>query len=282
MPFTPDPTLYPFASKTFDSSVGPVHYVDEGDGPTLLLLHGNPDWSFLYRHIIVGLRADYRCIAPDYPGFGLSPHPPDYGYTPAEHAVVVGELVEHLDLQEMVVMGQDWGGPIGMEVCSQRPQRIRGLVMGNTFFWPATEFFPKFFSGVMGSAVMRHFILEKSLFVTRVMRRLLQVELSEAEWAHYTEVATTPAAREGFAVFPREIVGSRVWLEALQERIQLLKDKPMVLMLGRQDPGLGDDKAAARWTAVWPDATVVVLPDAGHYLQEDDPDAVIAAIRAAF
>ena len=111
--FTPDPTLFPFESRWFDSSVGPVHYIDEGTGPTLLLMHGNPDWSFLYRKIVMGLRDDFRCVVPDYPGLGLSVHPSGYGYTPAEHAVVVGELVDHLDLRDMVVMGQIGAGRSG-------------------------------------------------------------------------------------------------------------------------------------------------------------------------
>ena len=70
--FTPDPELFPFESLWFDSSVGPVHYIDEGDGPTLLLLHGNPDWSFLYRKIVSALSDSFRCVVPDSPGFGLS------------------------------------------------------------------------------------------------------------------------------------------------------------------------------------------------------------------
>ena len=68
--FTPDPTLYPFESKWFSSSVGPVHYIDEGEGRPLLMMHGNPDWSFLYRKIVLTLRGEFRCVVPDYPGLG--------------------------------------------------------------------------------------------------------------------------------------------------------------------------------------------------------------------
>jgi haloalkane dehalogenase len=114
--FSPDRSLYPFESHRFDSSAGQVHYVDEGSGAPLLLLHGNPTWSFLYRHIIVALRERYRCVAPDYLGFGLSERPDGYGYTVEDHARVVGELVDDLGLDDVVVMGQDWGGPIGTAV----------------------------------------------------------------------------------------------------------------------------------------------------------------------
>ena len=91
--FTPDPILFPFESRWFDSSVGPVHYIDEGAGPTLLLMHGNPDWSFLYRKIVMGLRDEFRCVVPDYPGFGLSVHPSGYGYTFSAYLLYVSAFL---------------------------------------------------------------------------------------------------------------------------------------------------------------------------------------------
>lgn len=110
--FTPDPQLYPFESRWFDSSRGRIHYVDEGTGPPILLCHGNPTWSFLYRDIIVALRDRFRCVAPDYLGFGLSERPSGFGYQIDEHARVIGEFVDHLGLDRYLSMGQDWGGPI--------------------------------------------------------------------------------------------------------------------------------------------------------------------------
>jgi haloalkane dehalogenase len=94
-----------------DGAAGRVHYVDEGEGRPILMCHGNPTWSFLYRNVIKPLRGRFRCIALDYPGFGLSDRPKGYGYTPAEQAAVVGELVRALDLRELIVMDHDWGGP---------------------------------------------------------------------------------------------------------------------------------------------------------------------------
>ncbi len=174
--FEPESEFFPFESRWFDSSAGPIHYIDEGRGKPLLLLHGNPDWSFLYRKIVVGLRDRFRCVAMDYPGFGLSVHPDDsYGYTSAEHAVVVRELVEHLDLADMVVMGQDWGGPIGMDVASRMPERISGLVMGNTWFWPAGSFMLNSFSRLMGSPPLQALITKRNFFVTPLMKRSLNL-----------------------------------------------------------------------------------------------------------
>ncbi len=210
--FTPATEHYPFESRWFESSVGPLHHLDEGTGQPLLLLHGNPDWSFLYRKIVLGLRGDFRCVVPDYPGFGLSVHPPGYGYTPAEHAVVVGELVDHLGLDRMLVMGQDWGGPIGMEVASRRPGRVAGLIMGNTWFWPADSRLLRSFSAVMSSPPVQALITRKNAFVDPLMKRSLQVRLSDAEFEHYRAVVPTPASRTGIAVFPRQIRAAGAWL----------------------------------------------------------------------
>src|SRR3712207_2977573 len=117
----PRSTLFPYTTL-YRSRVRPrrmiegLHYEDVGDGPPLLLLHGNPTSSFLYRHVIAGLRDRFRCIAPDYPGFGRSVAPPGYGFTPVEHAAVIERLVIELDLRDVTMMVQDWGGPIGFAV----------------------------------------------------------------------------------------------------------------------------------------------------------------------
>ncbi len=284
--FTPDPTLYPFTSRWFHSSVGPVHYIDEGPdggGQPLLLLHGNPDWSFLYREIVKELREQFRCIAPDYPGFGLSVHPEEYGYTPAEHARVIAELVDHLELDEMVVMGQDWGGPIGMDVASRGPDRVHGLVMGNTWFWPSEDRMSTVFSKTLGSPPMQYLIKQRNFFVKVLMKQTLQAKLSDKEFAHYTDVVPTPESREGIAVFPKEILDAHDWLRELEERVdKTLGAKPVVLVFGRKDPALGREDVIARWRDQFPGATLVELPDAGHYLQEDAPGDIVAAIRSAF
>jgi pimeloyl-ACP methyl ester carboxylesterase len=108
-----------------------------GDGSPLLLLHGNPTWSFLYREVIKGLSDRFRCIAPDYPGFGLSRPPVGYGFTPAEHAQVLEQLVLELDLTGVTMMVQDWGGPIGFAVAVRHPERFDAFVVGNTWAWPS-------------------------------------------------------------------------------------------------------------------------------------------------
>lgn len=282
--FTPDPALYPFMSRWFESSVGRVHYIDEGEGRPLLLMHGNPDWSFLYRKMIPILTPHFRCIAIDYPGFGLSVHPANYGYLPSDHAGVVAELVDHLDLQDAVLVGQDWGGPIGFDVASRMPERFTGLVAGNTMMWSATPFrMQSTFSRLMGFDWVQKSLMKRHTFVKRVMPALLQGAPTDAEMRHYLDVAPTPHARKGHAIFPKAIVGETAWLEALEQRVRAnLADRPMLRIMGMKDVPLTTKAYLRKWDDMWPNATKLDLPHAGHFWQEDEPAAAAEAIIAAY
>jgi haloalkane dehalogenase len=280
--FTPSRDHFPFESRWFESSVGPVHYIDEGAGRPILFLHGNPDWSFLYRKIVLALGDRFRCIALDYPGFGLSAHPDGYGYTAQEHASVTTELVERLDLQDMIVMGQDWGGPIGMSVAGSNPDRVGGLVMGNTWYWPEGGGMTGIFSRIMGSWPVQRLILRRNLFVSPLMKRMIRAELSDAEFDHYRSVVPTPESRRGIAEFPKQILDARPWLAEVEVAAQALTEKPILLLWGMKDPAFGRGNFLARWQEAFPEATLLRLPDAGHYIQEDAPQEIAEAILAKF
>ena len=282
--FTPNRELYPFTSKWFDSSVGKVHYIDEGAGRPLLLMHGNPDWSFLYRRMIPLLTPHFRTIAMDYPGFGLSVHPKGYSYLPSDHAKVVAELVEHLDLEDAVLVGQDWGGPIGFDVASRMPERFTGLVAGNTMMWAATPFrMQRTFSKLFGTRFVMNMVVKRHLFVKRMMRSLLQSETTDEEMRHYADVAPTPHSRLGHAVFPKAIVGETEFLDALEARVKAnLSHLPMLRIMGMKDVPLTTKAYLRKWDELWPDATKLDLPKAGHFWQEDEPAAASEAIIAAY
>ena len=242
-------------------------------------MHGNPDWSFLYRNMIPLLSQTFRCVAMDYPGFGLSVHPDGYGYLPSEHGAIVTELVDHLDLQNAILMGQDWGGPIGMDVASRSPERFTALIMGNTFFFPSTFPVMRMFSRVLGTTFMQKQIVRRNLFVNRIMKWALQEPINDAEFAHYIDVAPTPESRIGHAVFPKAIIGEERWLAELERRVDAtLLDRPMLLTMGLKDKPMTTKAFLAKWTEKFPDATRVDLPKAGHYFQEDAPEEVVAAI----
>jgi haloalkane dehalogenase len=280
--FVPSPDLFPFGSRWLESSAGRVHYVDEGGGRPLLMLHGNPTWSFLYRHLITELRGGFRCVAVDYPGFGLSDRPPRYGYTPAEHARVVGELVEELDLRDLVVVGHDWGGPIGLSVASATPERVEGLVLGNTWFWPADRTM-RVFSRVMSSGPMQRAILRRNFFVERIVPAGTERDLTREEMDHYRGVQPTAAARVGVAEFPRQIVAAGDWLHTLSTRVpEKLADKRVLVVWPMRDRAFPAGKMLPRVLDAFSDAQVVKLPRARHYLFEDAPNEIARAIAGRF
>jgi haloalkane dehalogenase len=281
--FTPSPDLFPFESRWFESDRSRVHYVDEGSGPPILMCHGNPTWSFLYRNVIRGLRDRFRCVAVDYPGFGLSDRPDGYGYTAAEHARVVGALVDQLGLDGFIVMGQDWGGPIGLSTALERADRVAGLACMNTWYWPADRFAMKAFSRVMSSRPMQRRILEKNFFVERLLPSGTSRKLSDVEMDHYRGVQPNPQARRGVAEFPKQIREAGPWLSELEPRVpQALGSKRVLLIWGRRDRAFGPNAVTNRWTADFPDAELVELPDANHFIQEDAPEEIAATVSEHF
>ena len=278
-PFQPDRRLFPFESKWFQCAAGPVHYVDEGSGPPILFLHGNPTWSFLYRGIIIRLRKQFRCIALDYPGFGLSAHPENYGYTPQEHAEVVASLVRHLDLKNLTIMGQDWGGPIGMRVAVDELPRLRALVMGNTWYWPLDSWQMKAFAYVMSSAPLQNQILRRNLFVEKIIPLGVKYPLADEVLHHYREPFPTTKSRIGVAEFPRQLMEASDWLADLSDEVsEQLANVPLLLTWGLEDVAF-PRHFMERFRQDFNLATVHRL-DAKHFIQEDQPGEIATAIES--
>jgi haloalkane dehalogenase len=271
--------LYPFQSQYAQIDGADVHYVAEGSGPPLLLLHGNPTWSFLYREIIGALRDRFRCIALDYPGFGLSRARAGYGFTPAEHARVVEELVLELDLRDVTMMVQDWGGPIGLAVATRHPDRFAAFVIGNTWAWPKSDPGTQVFSRLLGGPIGGYLILRRNFFVERIIpsgvrRRKLPAEVMDA----YRGPFPTPESRRPMHVFPREILGSRSFLRQIESALPGVRDRPALIVWATKDFAFRDPERR-RWEEAFPDHRTVILEGAGHYIQEDSPEEIATAIR---
>lgn len=281
--FTPDPSLYPFEPRWFESYAGQMHYVDEGSGPPILFCHGNPTWSFLYRNIVTRLRDRFRCIAVDYLGFGLSERPDAYGYTIEEHARCVAELVDHLQLDGFVTMGQDWGGPVSMAVSTARPQRVRGVILGNTWFWPTDERRMKVFSRVMSTPWMQRSILERNFFVERFLPQGMTHRLTQDEMDHYRRAQPSPEARKGIAEMPKQILAARPLLQRLARDVPaMLGSKPALLVWGMKDFAFRPSPFLPRMKATFLNNLTVELPHAKHYIQEDAPEEIAQAIGQRF
>ena len=271
--------LYPFESHYAEIDGTRVHYVDEGSGPPLLLLHGNPTWSFLYRDIITGLRDSYRCVAPDHPGFGLSQAAAGYGYTAAEHAAVLEKLVLRLDLAEVTMMVQDWGGPIGFAVATRHPQRFAAFVIGNTWAWPKSDPGTQLFSRLLGGPIGGYLILKRNFFVEKIVpgnvkRKKLSAEVMDA----YRGPFPTPESRRPIHVLPREILASRPFLAEIEQGLARLSARPALIVWPTSDVAFRYPERQ-RWEQAMPNHQTVILEGAGHYIQEDAADEIVSAIR---
>jgi haloalkane dehalogenase len=273
-----DDTLFPFDSHFAEIDGNVVHYVDVGEGPTLLLYHGNPTWSFLYRDLIIRWRDRFRCVAFDYPGMGLSSAAPAYGYTAAEHADVAEAFVEQLDLTGITPMVQDWGGPIGLSVAGRHPDRYRALIIGNTWVWPGADLRTRAFSGLLGGPVGRFLIGRWNVFVTRIIPRgHTRRDLTDAEMAQYEGPYPDAESRTPTHVFPREIITGEALVQEAESALQQLADLPALIVWGTEDIAFRDD-TRRRWEASLTDATTVLLDGAGHYIQDDAPDEIAHAV----
>lgn len=272
--------LYPFESRYADVAGTSVHYVDEGAGPALLFLHGNPTWSFLYRDVVRELRDSFRCIALDLPGFGLSSASAGYGYTAAEHADVVERFVVELGLEDVTLTAQDWGGPIGLTVATRHPERFRGFVLGNTWAWPLNGILHfEAFARVMGSAVGTAAIKHANAFVNVMIPAGTATRLRDDVMRAYRGPFATPASRRPAWELPRELLRAKPFLERLADDLPAITDRPALFVWGGRDVALRKRVELPRFEELFPGHETVVLERAKHFFQEDAPQDTAAAIR---
>ena len=260
-----------------------MHYVDEGSGEPIVFLHGNPAWSFEFRHLIKGLRAEFRCVAPDHIGFGLSSRShQEEDHHPAVHAEALAALVDELDLYDVTLFMSDWGGPIGLDFARQSPDRIKRLVIANTWCWPVNRdlhfwFFSKMMSGPLG----QYLIKRRNYFVNGVMPRAVgsKDSLSEEAMEHYRQAQPSPAEREANAALPGYIVGATDWLGTIWDGRSAFNEKPTLILWGNKDIAFRT-KELDRWKSEFVDAEVHEFADCGHFLPEEAPDRILPLIRA--
>ena len=280
-PFEVDPVEYPFKDHWFSYGDGFIHYVDEGNGSPIVLLHGNPTWSYLYREIIKELRTECRLVAPDYPGFGMSKAPSKYSFTPKEHGHVVRELIDNLKLKNLVMVVQDWGGPIGMNYAVENKENLRGLVIMNTWAWPSSNL-QKLFSLVMGGWPLGYWLQTQRNYFAKTMlpdgihhKEKVTPTLRKA----YVDPFPTPRSRKPTWIFPRQIRKAGSWLAKIESSLPALSEIPTQILWGKDDaPGFPLSEME-RWQRYLVNHETEILDDAGHSVQEDRPDRVSTAIR---
>jgi pimeloyl-ACP methyl ester carboxylesterase len=257
-----------------------VHYVDEGTGDTLLFLHGNPSWSFQWRDLIRGLRGSYRCVALDYPGFGLSDAPPGFGFTPGEESRVVEELVDRLGLHDVTLVMQDWGGPIGLAFAERRPELVRSVILGSTWAWPTTTSdargkFSWLVGGPIGEFAQVNFNGFASLGIENGIVKKLPPDVADVYLRPFR-----PLDRRGIAAFyPGQINGATAFFTELEAGLSRLSQKPALIFWALKDQGF-TRADLERFEKTFASHKTIELPDANHFFFEDVADQMLPEMRA--
>jgi len=276
---------FPYEPRFVDAGEIRLHYVDEGppDAPPLLFVHGNPTWSYLWRRPIAELSSrGRRCVAFDHMGFGRSDKPPQLSaYSLERHIGNAIALIDALDLSDVTLVGHDWGGPIGLGALLERRDRLRAVVLMNTWAWELPSFLPPFLREFRTEGLGEILALGGNLFVESIpggMRRRdadpLMMEAYRAPFPDYWSRAGTLAFQREIPLTERD--RSAPLMASIHERLPDLS-LPVLLVWGMRDP-VFQPVFLEQWRELFPKAETVELDDASHFLVEDSPDAVTDAI----
>lgn len=275
---------YPFRSNFLDLGGVRYHFVDEGKGPTLLFVHGNPTWSFAWRNLIKGLSSDYRCVAVDHVGCGFSDKPRDYPYRLEQHTKNLTRFVESLDLRNVTLLAHDWGGAIGMGTAAALPDRFSRFVLFNTAAFRSKRI------------PLRIAVCRIPVFGTLALRGLNAFSRAALAMAVCHHDRMTPAVRAGFLA-PYDSWANRVAVQRfvqdiplrlshpsydtlvrLEEALPQFQKSPMLFVWGERD-WCFTTEFLDEFTQRFPQADVFRLPDAGHYVFEDAHERIVPRLR---
>ena len=287
--------LYPFTPHYLDlgSSAGGssghrMHYVDEGQGDPVLMVHGNPSWSFYYRDLISQLRSSHRVIAPDHVGCGRSAKPNDdhYDYTLSTRVADLGALVDSLDLRDITLVVHDWGGMIGMAWATQNPDRIARLIVMNTaaFPLPATKNLPASLALARTPWIGALLVRGANAFSRGAVRYSVERRpMSKAVAMGYLEPYDSWAHRIAVHRFVQDIPleeNDRAYsvVRETADALDLLVGQPMLICLGLKDFVFGH-QFLDEWVRRFPGAEVQRFEDCGHYILEDAGEDIIPLVR---
>jgi haloalkane dehalogenase len=268
---------FPFAPRYRQWDDLRLAHIDEGDGPPVVMLHGEPTWSFLYRKVMAPLlAAGYRCIAPDLPGFGRSDKPVDDGwYSYDRHTAAAASLLEELDLRDVTLVMQDWGGPIGLRVATtELPDRVTRLVVMDTGVFDGRQRMSD------GWHLFREFVQRTpDLPIGVLIRGGCKLPVADEVLRAYEAPFPEQRAKAGARSFPALIPFSpdapgaaegRAVMEALRR-----DRRPALVLWADSDPALPLEPLGRLVQGLFPAAEgLTVVADAGHYLQEDQGERV--------
>jgi pimeloyl-ACP methyl ester carboxylesterase len=278
---------FPFVPHYYATNGFQMHFVDEGYGEPIVMLHGDPSWGYLYRNFIPALGQHHRCIVPDHMGMGKSDVPQEpYPYRLQHHIANLESLLLHLDLHNITLVLHDWGGPVGLGFATHHPERIKRLVLMNTWAfapWPGGSF-PRLLE-MIRSPRGEKFVLEKNgylepaLLGTTFHTENLTQEVLDA----YRAPFPTPESRLAMLCWSRDIPVSETdpsyaEMKCIEHDLPRFANIPILLLWGMKDPVLSEP-VLRMWQRIYPDATTHEIDDASHFLQEDAPEQIVYWIK---
>jgi haloalkane dehalogenase len=289
--YRPPENLYPFESHWLNIDGLRLHYLDEGPpgAPVVLMLHGNPTWSFYYRSLVLALRDRYRCIVPDHIGCGLSDKPGDarYPYTLARRISDLETLMDHINpTTPLHLIVHDWGGMIGFGWASERPGKIGSMIIANTaaFPMPAEKRFPPALWLVRNTALGAWLVQGLNAFSGLAARVAFKKPVSKEIRKAYTGPYDTWDHRIATLRFVQDIPLKETdpgygIVSATESGLSQFIDKPCLLAWGEKD-FVFDKHFLEKWKQLFPHAEVLCYPDCGHYIFEDAGHSLTMAISA--
>jgi haloalkane dehalogenase len=277
--------LYPFFPCNFETGAGIMSYLDEGprDAPVVLMVHGNPSWSFLYRSLVLKLRGRFRCIVPDHLGCGLSDKPQNYDYYLGAHIGNLGKLLDHLGISRAHLVVHDWGGPIGLGVARRRDGFVDRLTILNTAAFPSARI-PKRIAVCRLPWIGALLVRGLNGFSSGAVRMAVRGKLPAAVRLAYLWPHRSWAQRIAVREFVRDIpLGSghrtQAEIEAIGEFTRTLDSQRCLIVWGAED-WCFDDVFLEEWNRRLPDARSIRLEGVGHWSLEDAPEKITGEIAA--
>jgi haloalkane dehalogenase len=278
---------FPFVPHYWDLGHFRMHYVDEGRGEPLVLLHGDPTWGYLYRSFIPPLAQGFRCVVPDHMGMGKSGVPAaPYPYQLRHHVANVEALLLALDLQHLTLILHDWGGPVGFGFAIRHPTRVKRLILMNTWAfasWPGGPL-PRLLA-LIRSPRGETFVMAKNGYVRPALvgTTAHPAHLPASVLAAYLAPFPTPESRRALLCWSRDIpVGpgdaSYAAMQQIEAGLAQFRAVPVLLVWGMQDLVL-PPPVLRQWQTLYPHAATCELAEASHFLQEDAPEQVLQAIQ---
>lgn len=274
-----DKSEYPFIPNYFDINGQKLHYIDEGKGETILFIHGTPSWSFDYRNVIKKLKENYRCVAIDHIGFGLSNKPEHYDYSTQNHSKTLEKFVLEKQLDNITLVVHDFGGPIGLNFAIQHPEKIKNLIILNSWLWssendPDYMKLKKILKCPLLPFLYRYlnfspkFILPQSFGDNKLPKNLLN---------QYTKPFADKTQRNGALAFAKSLLNDQDWFEQLWNKRKAISDKPTLFVWGIKDSVIKSHNLE-KFQSGFTNSKTLKLETSGHFPQEEQPEKVLNSI----